>query len=163
MENGSDNPTKYSPHFLSDEEAAAPSDVGYPSMDEAAQFRDVKLEPGSYLSYDAPVAKLRLPAPHLYELNERLGKNCHVLQFKVPFSLDSVPNEWKRKDSPFLWKVEIPNQFRGFVSDSDRGTFYFESSEQVPRFIGKMNGEGSASPSFGELLAQRDRLRKLLG
>jgi len=160
MEGNGDNPTPYLPFLLGKEEKGTPAD-GTQSIDEASQARDTKLTPDNMLGYPAKVSELRLLKPYAADLRSRLGDKCYVLQCRPPFSLDSVPNEWKHRTSPLLWEVKLPNSL-GYVADSDLSTFYFKSEADSDQFVGKMN-ESDSGPSLTELLKQRDRLRKLLG
>lgn len=157
------NPNVNSPYlpFLLGEEEKGTSEEATQSIDESAQNRDLKLKPGSFLEYPAKVSDLRLLTPYAADLRHHLGETCYVLQCRPPFSLDSVPGEWKHKASPLLWEVKLPES-KGYVVDSDLGTFYFKSQEDSNQFIGKMNGS-DPGPDLASLLDQRDRLRKLLG
>jgi len=160
MEGSRGNTTPYRPVFLDSEEKGTLND-GTQSIDEPAHFRDVKVTPDSYIEYDAEVEGLRIQAPYAYEIKKRLGPYVHVIQFRSPFSVDSVPNEWRRKDGPLLWKVETP-EFTAYVTDSEPNVFYFAEKAQSTYFIRKMSGMDSSGPSLEEVTTQRDNLRKLL-
>ena len=151
----------YLPFFLGKDELGTPAE-GTQSIDEPKQYRDVKLTPDSFMEYPAKISDLRVMGPYAHELEQRLGKTCYVLQCRKSFSLNSVPNEWKHKVGSFLWEVSVPGGSPAYVADSDLSTFYFKDQAAFRFFLGKMNGADSG-PSLDEMLAQRDRLRKLLG
>jgi len=160
MEGNRGNNTQYRPVFIDSDEKGIPHD-GTQSIDEPKNVRDTKVEPGSYIEYETEVDGLRIQAPYAYELKKRLGPVVYVLQFRTPFSLDSVPNEWKRKDGSLLWKVNTP-EFTAYVTDSEPNVFFFPERAQSEYFIRKMRGMDSSGPSLEEVTEQRDNLRKLL-
>lgn len=129
-------------------------------MDQAKVDRDVKPSPGSYLEYEARLKDLRLLSPYLAELRRRLGDSCYVIQFKSPFDYDAVPNEFRHRDRPLLWKVKMPGVV-GWVTDSDPKTFYFPSREQSLMFLKQVRHE-TPSPGLDEVMETRDNLKKLL-
>ena len=153
-----DSKTSYRPVFLHPDEKGTPETT--PSVDQSRVERDTKPSPGSYMEYEAELDRLRLLAPYLAELKKRLGNSCYVLQFKSMFDMDAVPNEFRRKDPPLLWKIKMPG-VRGWVTDRDHKTFYFPSREDSLYFLKRMRGEMD-SPGLDEVLETRDNLDKLL-
>ena len=160
MEGNRGNTTPYRPFFIDDDEKGVPSDGTQP-VGEPKYVRDTKVSPDSYLEYKAECSGLRLQSPYIYELTKRLGPTTHVIQFHSNFSLDSVPDEWRKKDGSMLWKVET-DDFTGYVTDSEKNVFYFPDKSNSAMFIRKMQGEDSSGPSLEEVAKQRDNLRKLL-
>lgn len=158
MASDEDSRTPYRPVFLHPDEKGSPE--ASQSIDQPIADRDVKPAPGNYLEYEANLSDLRLLAPYMEELKRRLGDRCHVLQFKAPFTLDGVPNEYKQRDRPLLWKVKTPGA-TGWVTDQDLKTFYFPSREHALMFIREMRGEQPGTP-LEEVLETRDNLKKLL-
>jgi len=150
------------PVFILGPEKGTDTD-GIHSIDEPLSSRGVTPTAGTMLEYPAEVDQLRIISPYKVELNSRLGHSVYVLQF-TEYSLDSVPNDWKRREPPLLWKVSIdgPNPIVGFVTDQDLKTFYFPEKVMARSFLSSILGEGEG-PSFQDVLDQRDRLTRLLG
>ena len=151
--------TPYRPTFLT------PDEVGKPeisqSVDVPAVEREVVPRPQDFLEYEAKLQDLRLLVPYRSELKRRLGDQCHVLQFKSPFSVDHVPGEYKHKEPPLLVRLKGPG-FLGFVTDKDPKTFFFPKKEHADAFLTMWDGPESEASSLDEELESRDRLHKLL-
>jgi len=159
IEGNNGNPTPYRPLFLGPDEKGVTND-GVQSVNEPQQFRDVKLEPGSFLAYEAKIDDLRLMVPYLFELKKHLGDTAYILQFRSQFSLDSVPDEFRHKESSLLWRVKF-DEVLCYVTDSDRSTFYFPSRESAVAFVKKLSG-AEPGPALEDVTEQRNNLRKLL-
>lgn len=154
-----DHKSMYAPVFLTKDELGDPQTPAR-SLDVPVSEQQLKPTPDSFLTYDAAVDSLRIMSPHKHELQNKLGPNCHVVQFKTPYSLNSVPNEFKTKESPLLWKVKAPGAV-GFTTDQDLGTFYFPDAEQARCFFDLML-KGEPGPSFDEAVEQKKNLRNIL-
>jgi len=158
MSDSGKNPSAYSPVHLTEDEKI-PSD-GTQSIHEPAVARDVKLDPDSYFAYETALDKLRLITPQRHELKTRLGDRCFVLQFRSKFSLNSVPDEFRRKESPLLWRVSFDDVL-GYVTDTDLKTFYFGSEQMAADFLSKLTGEAPGI-AVRDLVEKRHNLRNLL-
>jgi len=159
MDNDEDSNTPYSPVFLH-QDAKGTTDTSK-SLDQSGYATESRPAPGDCTGYEARLDDLRLMTPYLSELKKRLGKSCYVLQFTSPFDFDSIPNEFREKDRPLLWKIKMPG-VTGWVTDQDRKTFYFPSSNHSSRFLKKMTEDASKSVPLDEVLDARDNLNKLL-
>jgi hypothetical protein len=153
-----DSITSYSPVFLHPDETG-PTEITR-SINQPVADREIKPSPENYIEYQADLKDLRLLTPYMEELKKRLGESCYVIQFKTHFTLDSVPNEFKQKDRPLLWKVKTPNSV-GWVTDQDQKTFYFPSQKRAVAFLEEMRGDTTPAPLADEL-EKRDNLNKLL-
>lgn len=153
-----ENPTSYQPVHLSTDEKVV-SD-GTQSVHEPLVDRDAKPKPGSYFAYETPIDKLRLMGPQRHELKTHLGEHCFVIQFQSNFSLDSVPDEFRYKESPLLWGVKFDDVL-GFVTDTDSKTFFFSTEQMAADFISKLTG---ADPGIAvrDLVEKRHNLRNIL-
>ena len=163
MGDGIDNMPASAPVFLLDDESG-PSNGVTRSIDEPETDRDVRPSAGTMLEYPAQIADLRIMTPYKVELGSKLGADSYVLQFQE-YTLDSVPNEWKRKSPPLLWDVTVPGSscpVHGYVTDQDLRTFYFRCKEDARAFLSSIMGEFTA-PGYEETLEQRDHLNRLLG
>lgn len=157
MASDEDSRTPYRPVFLHPDEKGSAETSS--SIDRPKADQEVRPSPGTYIEYEANLKDLRLLTPYMEELKRRLGESCYVLQFKAPFTLNSVPNEFKHRDRPLLWKVKTPESI-GWVTDQDPKTFYFPAQKHAQMFLRAMTG-GTPTP-LNEVLETRDNLKKLL-
>lgn len=163
MGDGIENMPPSAPVFLLDDEHGESNGVTR-SIDESEVDRGLRPSAGTMLEYPAHIADLRIMTPYKVELESKLGPDAYVLQFQE-YTLDSVPNEWKRKSPPLLWEVTVDGsscRVYGYVTDQDLGTFYFQSKEDARDFLSSILGEFTA-PGYEETLEQRDHLNRLLG
>jgi hypothetical protein len=148
----------YQPKFLTEDERGEPETI--PSADVTPSQRELRPVEGSYMTYDAAIDDLRMMGAYKFALKSKLGEKCHVLQFKSNYSLDSVPNAYKGKDGPLLWKITLPGVV-GYTTDQDFKTMYFKSPAHVEKFLAAMRGDDEGR-SFEEVQEQGDNLKKVL-